>query len=487
GASLEAVTRPAGESAFGPPVKLGGPVPSTTTMGPDGDVLLTTFENGGCFSCPSPISVRAGKSFSSLSRPQRLADEAVPDTTAMDAKAAVAPGGRMAVAWRTARTTARSGVQVALREPGKPFGAPIELDPRERTNDHGPLLTPAVAVAINEAGDALVAWTVQEGDREMEIGTYAAYRRAGGTFGPPRRVGSGGRPLQAQIGPDGEGHVLSAAPPRSYLAYVDRSGIAAGRPLAWGGLHQATANADGTAGATFLTRARAPGGADTTRVSFREPGLAFTPPRVLGAGLWPLIGIDGRGNMFGLNMSSPDWQQSSARLVTLNRFDLVPSQITPPLPVPADPISLSVNRSGQAAALVQGNEHSDPGMGPRGPAYLIERQADDLAPTVAVGVSASRSGSIRQRVRCSEACRVRASVTLPRTVRRRALLGGRRTLRPRARAILGVRLGARDRTLLRRVLRRHRATRIVARVRAEDSAGNVRRFNRRISARRLLR
>src|SRR5919108_1264018 len=96
------------------------------------------------------------------------------------------------------------------------------------------------------------------------------------------------------------------------------------------------------------------------------------------------------------------------------------------------------------------------------------------------GGGAARRRQLRVRVRCDEACRVRAGGRL-RGVG--SLKGARRQLGADQRAKMRLRMTRRRARALRRALRRHRRVVATVSVRASDAAGNERRVRRRVRVR----
>jgi hypothetical protein len=97
---------------------------------------------------------------------------------ANDYAVAMSAKGEAIAAW-----TDLSGVHVSVARPGRGFSPPQRLA-RLAT------AIPSRMIAVNRRGDAIVVWTVANASRRS--GLYAAYRRAGRSFGKPERISGNG-------------------------------------------------------------------------------------------------------------------------------------------------------------------------------------------------------------------------------------------------------------------------------------------------------
>jgi hypothetical protein len=200
---------------------------------------------------------------------------------------AIGEGGHAVAAWsRHSETSATDRIFVAFREPGRPFGAPVQL--RRGTQ----LGTPVVA--INARGEAVVLWG--------EAGTLAAsFRPAGGAFSSPETL-----PL----------------PGFSYHVTIDGGGTAL---AVW-------ATGEGET-ARVVSSVRRPGGGwePATRVSPEEDGPAT--PRALdgeGDGRALTVWVAGAGPAKGslrAGMREADAGFAPAQTVAGEEPDLVPRRV----------------------------------------------------------------------------------------------------------------------------------------------------------------
>ncbi len=196
-------------------------------------------------------------------------------------RAAAQPGGAGVVAMPTT-SGGRSGVWVALRDPGGSFGAPERLTARRGATIFD------LAVAVSERGDAVVAWTEIELDaRAARIGSRVriARRLAGGRLGAPQELAARRGAVvfpRVNVGIGVAGEAVAAwtsGPDRSSsgLAEVDAAiappggAFGAARRLGASELPGAPALAVAPDGRALAAFASGPG----LRVAERAPGAGF--------------------------------------------------------------------------------------------------------------------------------------------------------------------------------------------------------------------
>ena len=404
---------------------------------------------------------------------------------------AMASSGEAVVAW----SNAAGDVVAAHRPPGRPIGAARRLSGARSGSDH------SVRVAINDRGDAIVAW--QSGP-----GVLASYRPAGGAFGPPEAVSNTGTPPSVAIDPDGVATVMWSGdgPGDGAIMASTRSSAGTYRQEYLGGGQGPTIRGDPAGneiawwydvprcwgaeapvlircedGRTFVARrdGRSFGGSRSTLLDTSESRLA----------------LDGVGNAMAVWVTSPGKQH--VRATTLTRFGLSEEQQELSPGGNNQLFDLAVNREGAAVAVYMAYPRDFTGAsGAR--VSLVSRPADNSRPRLRVRRSRMLRGYVRATVSCDEICRVRGSARQARRKRRgRRRRGGlrrhraarvrrtrARTLRARRRVRIKVKLTRRERVRLRRALRKRRVVRVVLTLRAEDVNGNRRTVRRSIRVRR---
>lgn len=126
------------------------------------DIQLATHSPGGGFSAPTTLAL-----------------------SSTDPVAAVTPGGMAVIAWRHF-SGGKYQIQIVTRPPGGSFSAPETV--AEIGNEASPAGT---HVAINEAGDIVVAWSQRDPNSELTPDPFfvmATVRPAGGAFSSPKRI-----------------------------------------------------------------------------------------------------------------------------------------------------------------------------------------------------------------------------------------------------------------------------------------------------------
>ncbi|MDA0161426.1 hypothetical protein OM076_14205 [Solirubrobacter ginsenosidimutans] len=178
-----------------------------------------------------------------------------------------------------------------LREPGQGWGEAIEIFP-PRTR----VMTGAVTNAASERGDALVAMSTVDNNRQAEI--RIARRLPGGAFGAPERLAlgktAGQDRLDSQAGYSAAGEAIltwavkgpKSADPFALWAAIAPPGAPFGAPQKVAAIDRDTAyaltvGADGRALAVFTSDER-------LVVAERAPGGAFGAPAVLAKTVDPL-------------------------------------------------------------------------------------------------------------------------------------------------------------------------------------------------------
>lgn len=190
-----------------------------------------------------------------LSAPQRLAE---PGTGSLSDEGgglpvlAMGPGGRAVLAWvRLSRDRRTTALEVAMAEPGQPFGAvqqvaQFDAGPSDELGG-GQVGLRAPALAVNARGQAALTYmvggtTIGDHFRPESSNVMTAAAPAGGTFGPPQLLsaGTGVRPAKIALDPVGGGVITwySVTPP------CNSDGECAGSNL-----YAASALADGRFGA----------------------------------------------------------------------------------------------------------------------------------------------------------------------------------------------------------------------------------------------
>lgn len=150
-----------------------------------------------------------------------------------------------------------SGVLVALREPGGDWSEPSGFP-----DDEG-LSTGKVAVAVSEAGDALVVW--QNVGPRRRVRTYAARRLAGGAFGTPVKLVDRRQEPPSEIARD---EWFAAGIANGGEAIVAWTGLPTGRPPHRTSVKVAIAPAGGGFGAPTEVG---------EQTGYSTPSLAMTP------------------------------------------------------------------------------------------------------------------------------------------------------------------------------------------------------------------
>jgi PKD domain-containing protein len=196
---VQAAFRPAGGS-FGPPVDLGttsGGYFVTDLDGPLADVAMDGAGNAtvvwahpaGANSTVQVATRPAGGSFGPA------VDLSAPSTSVANARIVTSRSGHTVVAWARNDGT-NTIIEVTSRPPGGGFGPAQPLSVTGQNAD-------AAAVAVNEAGAAVVAWLRFDG---MNFRAQARARPAGGAFAPVQDMSAAGQPaLSPDVAIDGQG------------------------------------------------------------------------------------------------------------------------------------------------------------------------------------------------------------------------------------------------------------------------------------------
>ncbi|MGD9696281.1 MAG: hypothetical protein AB7V42_11550 [Thermoleophilia bacterium] len=200
--TIVVATRPAGRADWGDPVAVGEiagtPTPAAVAIDAGGGV--TVVWRGADFTMMAADAPSGAASFATVALGQ---GNGVPGL-------AVNASGAAAAAWIDARGTGVGQVLVAERPPGGAWGPPVPVSPSGRPP--AAVVALDAAVALDDAGDALAAWTVADGSGA----TLAVARRpAGGAWGPPSELG--GRwsyygPPDIALAPSGDAVALWRAP-----------------------------------------------------------------------------------------------------------------------------------------------------------------------------------------------------------------------------------------------------------------------------------
>ncbi len=190
--------------------------------------------------------------------------------------AAAQPGGAGVVA-----ALVDDGIGVALREPGGGWAPPVRLRPT------GPDAPGDLAVAVSASGAAVVAWSTTSGTGAGRV--EVARRDAGGGFGAPVELAhwpaGDGRPGRVLAGVDGAGGAVVAwtRPGRGVRMSADVAIAAPGAPFGTPQRVSDTLEGDPalTVGADGRALLALPD-ADAMRVAERAPGGTFGPALKLG-------------------------------------------------------------------------------------------------------------------------------------------------------------------------------------------------------------
>ncbi|HEX5909865.1 MAG TPA: hypothetical protein VFY44_05185 [Thermoleophilaceae bacterium] len=471
---------------FGAPVPVGPPgAMAQLAVAPSGRVVVMYSESACPCNATSKLFYRAGPSAATLSAPRLLTGNAhfLPTLS-------IAANGYAIAAWASS-----DAVEVATMPPGQGFGAPQQLVKADAATGGGIDFSTSVEAAVNDRGDALVAW---DGGKNVQT-LDASYRPAGAAFSPPERLtGEGGYPFTVAMHPAAVGTVRYAA--RGGAAVRSRGplgGFTEPAPIGGGPFGDLVVSPAGPQAAIWgdqdESRNWRDPGSWRRYVATRRPDGTFAGPRPLTGVVSaepPAAGLDSLGNLF-VAWGEGDLGKGRIRAMTMNRFDPTPADITPPADggygVP--PGAMAVNAEGGVAEAYGGVPSWVPGGGVG--VLVLERKPDQVAPGLAVRPAARRLGRVAVRVRCSEACRARATVNSaargPRARRSRSTRSRPVTLRRGARGRLTLAVPRSERRRLARTLRRRGRVKVTLVVRVEDAAGNHRSVRRRLSARRLLR
>jgi hypothetical protein len=465
-------TRPAGAPEFATAVELGGPgsvAPELLVNEAGATAVVWTEEFQDCgfaMFCATRLWMRL--------RPQPTAEFGAPvlltERATDHPSIAMNERGQLVVAW----TTVDGAVEVAQGSVGGGMGAARELQPvREGER---PWTTSA---AIGANGAAMVAWPTIS---QVQPPLRAAYRPAGGEFGPAEDAspsGSAGAfgPTPAVI-VDSRGvatiaYTTAAGGTSLTERYPDR-GFSAPSPLVPGGAVRFALDGAGNEFAYWEadTSNTAPVQSQPHAMVRRTAGVWGRPYAILPPNVHPEIDLDERGNAIALYVKRGGGAQH-LHAATLTRFDVMerPQKLTD---VATFVNQVSVNDAGEAVALV--TEFRDPKAPDGGAVAMIAERPADGTPVRLSVAAVARKGRVFARARCDEVCRLRASLRLGRGRAATAKRTRPVTLRTGHSRRLSMSLGKR----MRARLRRGRPIRLT--LRAVDAAGNVRTVRRPIAA-----
>jgi hypothetical protein len=380
-------------------------------------------------------------------------------------KVAMNERGQAVVAWAT-----KGGAVVAAGgSAGTGFGTPVVLRPAG-----GQGFAPRVTAAIGEGGAALVGWGTFGGP------PMASYRPAGGRFGAPEAVvpAESNGTISAVV--DGRGRataaVLTNERARARLRVATRGPDGGFREI--GGF--AAERVGGVAldldpsGDQLIHWTQQTSPEENSRLvnqayaSFGDSAGSWGPPiAVSRPNSEPLLRLDRHGNAHAL-WSTGGREGQRVMGATLTRFGLLerPQELTHLIGQVGD---MEVNRSGAAVGVF--TEYvATGGPVPDARVRVVSRPADERPAAVRVAVSFGATAA-RVRARCDEPCRLRARI---RSGSAAARASGVLTLRAGRRGSLRVPLTSRARARL------QAGRRVALVVRAADGAGNVRRIVRRV-------
>lgn len=213
-----------------------------------------------------------------------------PDQSVDDSHVAVSGNGTAIAVWARSNG-AHDVVQASLRSPGGDFGAPIDLST-------GGASATSPSVAVDDAGNAIVAWRRLDGNPIIRV----ARRAAGGSFGAPVDVSLADRSSsspEVALAPSGEAIVVwrsTDGPETLAMASIAPPGGDFGAPieLSARGTRSARAgvamDAAGNAIAVWerdgviRARIRPAGGSFGSTIDLTAPGMASGPTVAMNAG-----------------------------------------------------------------------------------------------------------------------------------------------------------------------------------------------------------
>jgi hypothetical protein len=136
-----------------------------------------------------------------------------PAANSLEPRIAADAAGDLLVAWYAA-----GDIWAATRPAGGSFGAPIDVSGSDGLVDPISTVGPTLALAMDAAGDAALAWPRWTDDKFEDVALAAAVRPAGGSFGVPRTLISPG------VGPAGAGGLSAAiGGGRAVFGYASRN------------------------------------------------------------------------------------------------------------------------------------------------------------------------------------------------------------------------------------------------------------------------
>ncbi len=467
-----AATREAGSKRFQQPVSLGGAgaVAPQLAVNEAGAAVIawtertTRCEGASAFDCPHRLGIRVRAHAGTEFGPARyVAEDATESPTV-----AINQAGEAVVAW-----TGQGGTIVAIVGSARHgFAAPTQLRPAT-----GHDFSPRRGAAIGEDGTALVAWVAFGGP------AMASYRPSGGTFGAPEEVSpvDPGGGLAAVVNAHGTATVAFTSNADATLVLATRDPGRRFRPgSSLGATEVASVALDQDAGDNQLlywieqTSPRENGPLRPTfqsYASFRDAGGDWGDPvSILPPSSFPVLNLDRMGNAHALWTTN---RSHGGRIMgaTLTRFGILerPQLLTE---FSGQVVDMEANRAGAAVGIF--TELLDTRSQPVQTAVrVVSRPADERPVRVRMAASVSTT-AVRIRARCDEPCRLRAR------------LGGQRSAAA-AKSSAVVTLRARRRGSLRVALHRRTRARLLAGrpvtlvVRAADGAGNMRTIRRRLN------
>jgi hypothetical protein len=495
-----AAVRRKGERRLGAPVELAGPGARLHSLvgNERGEALATVSHEGRLRAFIRISGGHFGPAQEIATNQSSSPFGPVPPSHMFEAASAINRRGAAIIAYTDAD---RRGIQVTFRAPGGGFGPSEQLEPEDFRMPNGSKvnLNSGLAVAINDRGDAVIAWTASS---DPYTALAAAYRPAGGSFGPPTFVSENG--VRPAVAIDGQGDAtivfegVNRTGPYPMMASEWPAGASPTAPREIGNNATRPTLVQGPGGDLLaFWQSVGPSGPISVLAAFGRNGARLGPARpVLTADAdRPHMALDAAGNAPAVwvpvvaSRPTPERPPDRAlRAAVITRFGLTEDPVAVGTvrvnSIRTEPTSIDANDAGATAVSYTEyyTQHGDARL------YLLERPSDESPPRLAVSLrTAGRPAALASRrrasVRCDEICRVRADVFLRRVVARR----GWQRLSAGQRATFQLRLSLRERRRARRLLRGRvgRSARVV--FKAEDAAGNRRIVRRRIALRRLLR
>ena len=464
-------TREAGSESFQPPLNLGGAgaVAPELAVNEAGAAVVAWIERAtrceglSFLDCPHRLGIRVRARAGTEFGPARYVAEDATETPAV----AINQAGEAVVAWPGQGGT----IAAVLGSARDGFAAPMQLRPAT-----GQGFSPRRVAAIGEDGTALVSW--------MSFGgpVMASYRPSGGAFGAPEEVSpvdpSNG--LAAVVNAHGTATVAFMSNADAALVLSTRDPgrrFRPGRSLGASAVSEVALDQDaGDNQLVYWTEQTGPRENGPPRpthqshASFRDAGEDWGDPlSILPPNSFPTLNLDRMGNAHALWTTN---QSHGGRIMgaTLTRFGILerPQLLTEFSGQVSD---MEANRAGAAVGIF--TEVLDSSTATVQTAVrVVSRLADERAARVRMAASVSTT-AVRIRARCDEPCRLRARLGGQRkaaAARGPAVL----TLRARRRGSLRIALARRTRA---RLLGGRRVTLVV---RAADGAGNMRTIRRRL-------